>query len=148
MKFYCRQSDYDSWGEESDDSEDDDQIQYMPQPYPMQPYPGPPQVVFGAPFPMFYPPPPPQRKRDRDRGGRKEPERLKPFRNPNRDRLDFVERSVPSKSRKKNKVQFSSMPSGFYPYPTYAYPTFYDDQVQPRKKKESKYKVMYWVWKT
>ena len=137
---YFRQSDYDSWGEESDDSEDDDQGQYMPQPYPMQPYPAPPQVVFGAPFPMFYPPPPPQRKHLKDKGrGRAEPERLKPYRNPNRDRFEDVERSVPSKSRKRNKVQFNSVPTGFYPYPAYVYPTFYEDQ--PKRKKESKYKV-------
>ena len=140
--FY-RQSDYDSWGEETDSEDEEDQGQYMPQPYPMQPYPGPPQVVFGAPFPMFYPPPPPQRRKLRDKG-RGEPERIKQYKIPNRDRDRFedVERSVPSKSKKKNRVQFNSVPTSFYPFPTYPYPypAFYEDQ-QPRKKKESKYKV-------
>lgn len=143
-KHVSRQSDYDSWGEESDSEDEEDQGQYMPQLYPMQPYPGPPQVVFGAPFPMFYPPSPPQRRKLRDKG-RGEPERIKQYKIPNRDRDRFedVERSVPSKSKKKNRVQFNSVPTSFYPFPTYPYPypAFYEDQ-QPRKKKESKYKYI------
>ena len=44
--FKCyRQSDYDSWGEESESDDDGDQGQYMPQPYPVQSYP-PPQVLY------------------------------------------------------------------------------------------------------
>lgn len=113
----------------------------MPQPYPIQPYGAPPPVVFGAPFPMFYPPPPPQRRKQRDKAkGRTEPERLKQYKRPDRDRFEDVERSVPSKSRKKNRVQFNSLPTSVYPYPTYVYPypSFYGEQPG---RKESKYKV-------
>ncbi|KAI8779852.1 CAunnamed protein product [Biomphalaria glabrata] len=82
--------DYDSWGDDSNDSEDDVDVESIeeedvrkhtkrkkkpplnsarkvkPQPYPnlSHPYPNlsqpyfPPQIVYGAPFPVYYPPPP------------------------------------------------------------------------------------------
>ena len=98
--------------------------------------------MFGAPFPMFYPPPPPQRRKQRDKGKSFETERLKQYKKPpDKDRFEDIESSLPlpSKSRKKNRVQFNSMPASVYPYPTfmYPYPSFYGELPQ----KESKYKV-------
>lgn len=77
--------DYDSWGEESDDEPDvynSKSQYYMPQPLPYG-YPTyvPPRghqpVVFGPPFPMYYPPPPPYRgknKRSKDKRRQRSPE--------------------------------------------------------------------------
>ena len=74
-----QQLDYDSWGEEDDDDYEEDEEnpaeytnrgvrggggvskrRYKPQPYasPVQTYSNLPQVVYGAPFPVYYPPPP------------------------------------------------------------------------------------------
>lgn len=79
--------DYDSWGEDSEDDSGGEQNYYMPQPYPYpaygypayQPLPQgpPPQVVFGAPFPIYYPPPPQygyKNKRARDKRTKKNQE--------------------------------------------------------------------------
>jgi len=134
-----RNTDYDSWGEdESDDEQEAEPGAYLPNPYA---YNQPPQVVFGAPFPMFYPPPPPvpvkrQKRRKQDEndydyssGRHKSP--TTGSRKPLGERYEDVNRSVPSKAKRKSKstrVHFSQPeppPNGYYGYPGYpGYPAF------------------------
>lgn len=81
--------DYDSWGEESDEEEEQQPQYYMPQPlpygYPAYVPPGGPQpVVFGPPFPMYYPPPPQYRgknRRSKDKRRHRSPEQSRHYRN-------------------------------------------------------------------
>lgn len=153
-----RNTDYDSWGEESDDEPDVDPGHYMPYPYQFA---APPQVVFGAPFPVYYPPPPPPVKSQRRRKpktendysppqNRRKSPGVEPTRQPLVERYEDVNRSVPSKAKKKpsNRVRFSHPPppiNGYVGYPGFpvVYPTFYgSEDFYGREKKESKYKVI------
>ncbi|XP_060552983.1 uncharacterized protein LOC132714204 isoform X5 [Ruditapes philippinarum] len=152
-----RHTDYDSWGEESDDEPDVDPGHYMP--YPHQ-YAAPPQVVFGAPFPVFYPPPPPpaksQRKRrqktendyDRPQNARRSPGQS---RQPLAERYEDVNRSLPLKSKKKQnqRVHFSQPQHpmngymGYPGFPTYIYPQYYSsDDFYGKGKKDGRYKYI------
>lgn len=150
-----RNTDYDSWGEESDDDPEPEPGTYMPQPYPYGP---PPQVVFGAPFPVYYPPPPPRRQKkcrqdenDYSSGRQKSPSYgLSGTRQPLGERYEDLNRSVPSKARKKtkqNRVHFSQPDpqlNGYYPYPMPAFfpmPTYYPTVEPTTGKQGGRYKV-------
>lgn len=153
--YHFRNTDYDSWGEESDEEPEPDPGAYMPHPYQYGP---PPQVVFGAPFPVYYPQPPMRRQKRRKQdennytsGRRKSPSYgLSENREPLGERYEDVNRSVPSKTKKKSKqsrVHFSQPeqpPNGYYGYPGYPafipYPTFYP-QNPYEGKKDDRYKV-------
>ncbi|XP_041372596.1 uncharacterized protein LOC121385871 [Gigantopelta aegis] len=54
--LHARTPDHDSWGEESDESDDEDDVPH-PLPFHAQ-YVTPAPVMFGPPFPVYYPPPP------------------------------------------------------------------------------------------
>ena len=128
----------------------------MPRPYPAHPYPygAPPPVVFGAPFPVYYPPPPPRRSKRNTK--RSENIYSQPPRNnrgpvhhrqPLAERYEDVNRSDPSQTgkRKQNRVKFKdppppAVPNGFYSYPVYPFPNYYEDPYRSSKR-ESKYKV-------
>lgn len=83
-----RTPEYDSWGEESDEEWEDrfEHVMPLPYPYPILGYPAfhttdgfhPPPVMYGNPFPVYYPPPPVYKeKRKRRDGGVKNVEMLK-----------------------------------------------------------------------
>ncbi|XP_052805907.1 uncharacterized protein LOC128235194 isoform X3 [Mya arenaria] len=156
-----RSTDYDSWGEESDEEPDADPGAYMPQPFQY----GPPPVVWGAPFPMFYPPPPPpahqpggKRRRGnenddpRGRNDRYKSNSYGASRQPKSDRYEDVSRSVPSKAKKKskpNRVHFSQptpAPNGYYGYPMpgyMPYPYYPQPGEDPYgRQKDTKYKYI------
>lgn len=157
MYFFFRNTDYDSWGEESDEEPEPDPGTYMPHPYA---YGQPPPVVFGAPFPVYYPPPPPvkrQKRRKQDEndytsGRQKSPSYgLSGSRQPLGERYEDVNRSVPSKTKRKskqNRVHFSQStqpPNGFYGYPGYptmvSMPTFYPAYDPYAAQRDGRYKV-------
>ncbi|XP_052253861.1 uncharacterized protein LOC127860095 isoform X2 [Dreissena polymorpha] len=154
-----RGTDYDSWGEESDEDPTPDPTAYMPYQY------GVPPVVFGAPFPMFFHPPPPpihhhqsrrRRRNENDypQSGIKSPN-YGQTRNPLGERYEDVNRSVPSKGKRKskqNRVHFSQpnpAPNGYYGYPGYPafmpYPGYFPQPYEDpnkRKHEDSKYKYI------
>lgn len=147
-----RNTDYDSWGEESDDEPDVDPGHYMPYPHA---YAAPPQVVFGAPFPVYYPQPPPvksqKRRRIKTENDYSQPQyspRVDPTRQPLVERYQDVNRSVPSKSKRKQsqRVHFSHPMApmngymGYPGFPTYVYPQYYGGAGYYGRE-EGKYKV-------
>ncbi|KAL4228739.1 hypothetical protein ACF0H5_011782 [Mactra antiquata] len=152
-----RNTDYDSWGEESDDEPEVDPGHYMP--YPHQ-YSHPPQVVFGAPFPVYYPPPPPpvarKRRRKTENDYKTQPTRQKSpvddFRQPLAERYEDVNRSVPSKAAKRKqskRVNFSHPPPpamngyvGYPGYPTIMMPTYYSPEMYGGDARSNKYKYI------
>lgn len=127
-------------------------------PYPHQ-YAAPPQVVFGAPFPVFYPPPPPPVKSQKRRRPKTENDYTQPQtrhkspvvgRQPLSERYEDVNQSLPSRTKKKQnqRVHFSHPPPpmngyvGYPGYPTYVYPSYYSsDDYYDKEKKRKKYKV-------
>lgn len=145
-KQQSRNTDYDSWGEESEGDEDEEPGQYMPQPYPyqVQPYP---QVVFGAPFPVFYPPPPPparnrrkSKQNENNRKSRQHPETHAGHRQPLTERYEDVNQiKGPGKGvKKQSKVTFNyPVPTnGFYSFPNYPYYPGSGNYEEPPKKKK------------
>ncbi|KAK3107319.1 hypothetical protein FSP39_011754 [Pinctada imbricata] len=111
--------DYDSWGEESDDDEGNPPGYFMPQPYPMPAYGypayeppqgAPPPVVFGFPFPAYYPPPPAYKgKGKKGKKGKV-------------DRLDVhASNPEPGRRPKKNYPVTFSLPNGYQRSETRAY---------------------------
>ncbi|XP_048258055.1 uncharacterized protein LOC124113541 isoform X2 [Haliotis rufescens] len=118
-KAFVNPPEYDSWGEETDDDEDD-QLKPHPLPYPIY---APPNVVYGQPFPMYYPPPPKgagrhQKRRDKkrksDRG----------YKDIHRDRLRLSESTSKKKGRKSRRDPArNSVPlNNGYPIPLHSYP--------------------------
>ncbi|XP_050417029.1 uncharacterized protein LOC126830664 isoform X1 [Patella vulgata] len=101
-KAFERKVDYDSWGDDSGNESDDEQVHYMPQPHPVAFYP-PPTVVYGAPFPVYYPPPPKGARGNR-RGQKKKSDRG--YKDMYRDR-----RSYNSKRKSKSKPPRSPLRS-------------------------------------
>ncbi|XP_071111289.1 uncharacterized protein [Haliotis cracherodii] len=118
-KAFVNPPEYDSWGEETDDDEDD-QLKPHPLPYPIY---APPNVVYGQPFPMYYPPPPKgagrhQKRRDKkrksDRG----------YKDIHRDRLRLSGSTSKKKGRKSRRDPArNSVPlNKGYPIPLHSYP--------------------------
>ncbi|XP_012935277.1 uncharacterized protein LOC101850543 isoform X2 [Aplysia californica] len=132
--------DYDSWGEESDDDEDEDEEEdyglrrgvgnkydhqrthkqnkdgrgrrFKPQPYP-SPMPAymAPQIVYGAPFPVYYPPPPQGAKKKKKPFGRQD--RAVGYKDKYNMRRAYASQSgipVKQKNRKSKAQAHQSMP--------------------------------------
>ncbi|CAG5135191.1 unnamed protein product [Candidula unifasciata] len=121
-------ADYDSWGEETDDEEEDyaddssdkrdgrhkptgghaksghlkkPRKHYKPKPHPQTPSHLPPSVVYGAPFPVYYPPPPKHASRRRIHH-RKKPDRRRKSQQP----LQPVSSSrIPVSKKKRARLQ-------------------------------------------
>lgn len=110
---------YDSWGEETDDDEDD-QLKPHPLPYPMY---APPNVVYGQPFPMYYPPPPKGAGRHQKRRDKKR-KLDKGYKDIHRDRLRLSGSTSKKKGRKSRRDPArNSVPlNNGYPIPLHSYP--------------------------
>ncbi|GFN85328.1 hypothetical protein PoB_001183400 [Plakobranchus ocellatus] len=149
--------DYDSWGEEEDeDDEDDVEVDrqnpaeytkgnfgkggnskrgYKPQPYPspVQTYSHVPQVVYGAPFPVYYPPPPRGSKGAKKLQARKQ-EKSRGYRDIHtaRKAARLGQSGIPiSKRRKGGQSQNRrSMPMFATPFPMMPLPMMYQPMLE------------------
>lgn len=131
-----RTPEYDSWGEESDEEWEDglEHVMPLPYPYPILGYPAyhtsggyhPPPIMYGNPFPVYYPPPPAYKeRRKRKDGGEKNVEMLE------------VHQSYPAgrKSKRVTAVQL----------PVMHRKTKGLEEIEPKSKKDltKKYKYIY-----
>lgn len=131
-----RTPEYDSWGEESDEEWEDglEHAMPLPYPYPILGYPAyhtsggfhPPPIMYGNPFPVYYPPPPVYKeRRKRKDGGEKNVEMLE------------VHQSYPAgrKSKRSTAVQL----------PVMYRKTKGLEEIEPKRKKDltKKYKYIY-----
>ncbi|ESO90655.1 hypothetical protein LOTGIDRAFT_163876 [Lottia gigantea] len=100
-KAFEKKVDYDSWGDDSGNESDGEQVRYMPHPHPVAFYPQP-AIVYGAPFPVYYPPPPKGAKGSRRYKGKK---KERGYRDIYHDRKNVKRRSRRSPLVKRRSVR-------------------------------------------